>query len=120
MLNILENYILEKECVSKKRYKDNIEYYVNNKLFALLEVNNKSLTIHVKNKPIYNYYLRNDNYKVSASTVNKYHWNSIYIENKKDLGFVFYMIDISYKLSIEKMTKKEKLFYNYCLSCEVS
>lgn len=113
LLTTLENYILSKNCATKKRYKNKNAYFINNKIFALIEINDEDIYINLKNEPQYNRYLRIDNRNVHSSDYNHYHWNSILVENKKDFDFVFYMIDISYDLCICKMNKRERNIYQH-------
>lgn len=116
LLKNLESYILGKSCTTKKIYKHKVAYFVNNKIFALVEYFEDDLYINLKNKPYYNKCLRDDNSDIHSSDYSPYHWNSILVKNKKDLDFIFYMIDISYDLCIENMNKRQKNIYIYKIS----
>jgi predicted DNA-binding protein (MmcQ/YjbR family) len=91
-------------------------YKVNDKTFAILS---EEIYPHIilKNEPLLNKALRKKfNFIFPTSNIlNKTYWNTIILLNDLTDPVIFNMIDKSYDLTIEKMTKKQKQYYNYAM-----
>lgn len=89
-------------------------YKVNGKIFAILS---EDIYPHIilKNEPLLNKALRKKfNFIFPTSNIlNKTYWNTIVLVEDLSEDVIFKMIDKSYELSVEKMTKRQKAHYNY-------
>ena len=84
-------------------------FKVGGKMFLLMALDTQPLVFSAKNKEDYNQELREKYYQISgAYHMNKTHWNSVICEGLKP-EFIKKLIDDSYQLVYESLTKKIKL-----------
>lgn len=112
------NYLKNKPlCRLERNIKDNsISFYINDKIFAILSNNYSIEQIVLRLSPEHSKILRKK-YKYilpSYDYMNRYHWNSIFLKAFSD-DVIFYLIDLSYDLTIEKMNRKQKFKYDFYL-----
>ncbi len=102
-------------CKSKKMAKETFPFNphslvmkVGGKIFALIPLEKKPLTISVKTDPEWSAELREQYPQITgAYHMNKTHWNSVVCNGlKKEL--IFQLIDHSYDLVVASLTKKKK------------
>lgn len=108
----LEEFLLSKNA-SKKEFPFGDEvavYKVCNKMFALVSKKEKIIHINVKCIPD-NALGYRDIYKcvIPGYHMNKKHWNTIIINGEMKDEILRDMIDESYDLVVEKLTKKDKI-----------
>ncbi len=107
---------LKNKPLSISMYRDDNTtiYKVNGKIFAILS---EDIYPHIilKNEPLLNKTLRKKfNFIFPTSNIlNKTYWNTIVLVDGLGEEVIFKMIDKSYELSVEKMTKRQKAHYNY-------
>lgn len=119
-LNIdnVKSYLKNKPLsISVSRNNNTTVYKVNGKIFAILS---EDIYPHIilKNEPLLNKALRKKfNFIFPASNIlNKTYWNTIILIDGLDDEVLFKMIDKSYELSVETMTKRQKAHYHYEIS----
>ena len=84
-------------------------FKVGGKMFLLMALDTQPLVFSAKNKEDYNQELREKYYQISgAYHMNKTHWNSVICEGLKS-DLIKKLIDDSYQLVYESLTKKIKL-----------
>ena len=113
----IKSYLSSKHLSVYTNYKTkDLIYKVNDKTFAILS---EEIYPHIilKNEPLLNKALRKKfNFIFPTSNIlNKTYWNTIILLNDLTDPVIFNMIDKSYDLTIEKMTKKQKQYYNYAM-----
>ena len=113
----IENYALSKPVVEmQKDGKHTTHFKINGKTFLVIS-NEHYPHLFLKNEPIINALLRKRFDFIFPSYIyNKVYWNTIILN--KDLKIETYkkMIDVSYDISIKKMNKKQKFYYEYISS----
>ena len=83
-------------------------FKVGGKMFLLMALDTQPLVFSAKNKEDYNQELREKYYQISgAYHMNKTHWNSVICEGLKT-EFIKKLIDDSYQLVFDSLTKKLK------------
>lgn len=114
-LNIV-NYLKNKQEVLHKTDKDgSIKFYVNDKIFAIVFKSHNVNQISLRFKPELAQKLRQQKYIIpTMEYMNSFHWSSIFIGAFDD-DIICRLIDLSYDLTIDKMTKKQKFAYDYNL-----
>lgn len=104
-------------CLSKKGATESfpfdettLVFKVMGKMFALTGLEHVPITVNLKCDPERSVELREewDGLITGAFHMNKLHWNSIEIENNIPIGLLFELIDLSYDLVVDKLTKKLK------------
>lgn len=106
----IDEYCLSKKG-AKKEFKiewDATRYLIREKMFALQGGDKeKKAIITLKCEPIFGQYLR-DQYKhiIAGYYMNKEHWNSVYLEGDVPDDVLKQMIDMSYELVINSLSKK--------------
>lgn len=81
---------------------------VGEKMFALIPLEKQPLTISLKADPEWSAALREQYSQITgAYHMNKTHWNSVVCEGLKK-GLIFEMIDHSYDLIVNSLTKKKR------------
>jgi len=102
-------------CLAKKGVTENFPFdnetlvmKVGTKMFLLMALEKQPLSINVKTDPEWSAELREQYPQITgAFHMNKTHWNSVMVDGlKRDL--IFKMIDQSYELVFNSMTKKAK------------
>ena len=109
--NEILDYCLAKNGVSESFPFDNetLVLKVATKMFLLISLDKQPLAIAVKTDPEWSEELREQNPQITgAYHMNKTHWNSIICEGLKP-EFIKKLIDDSYQLVYESLTKKIKL-----------
>jgi predicted DNA-binding protein (MmcQ/YjbR family) len=108
--NEILDYCLAKKGVTETFPFDNetLVMKVGTKMFLLMALEKQPLSINVKTDPEWSAELREQYPQITgAFHMNKTHWNSVMVDGlKRDL--IFKMIDQSYELVFNSMTKKEK------------
>ena len=107
----IREYCLNKKGVTEGFPFDEttLVFKVGGKMFLLMALEKQPLVFSAKNTADYNEELREQYYQISgAYHMNKTHWNSIICEGLKP-EFIKKLIDDSYQLVFESLTKKIKL-----------
>jgi len=109
MLKKLESFILDKKAVtlSYPFGEQAMVFKLNGKMFALLARNENPLHLSLKCDPFDALSYR-EIYEsvIPGYHLNKKHWNTIYIKGEVKEDILFEMINDSYKLVLEKFSKK--------------
>lgn len=108
----LRNYCLSKKAVTEGFPFDEstLVFKVAGKMFALLSLDSIPLSISLKCKPEKAIELRETYATINAGYhLNKKHWNTVLLEGEISQALSHKMIDDSYELVIDKLTKKIKL-----------
>jgi predicted DNA-binding protein (MmcQ/YjbR family) len=106
----IDTYLLSKQGATfDYPFDDTVRVYrVANKIFALMS-DKEPLSINLKCNPIYALELRSIYKSVqSGYHMNKKHWNTLTIGGDVDDALLKELIDHSYELIYDKLTKKEK------------
>ncbi len=108
--NEILDYCLAKKGVTESFPFDNetLVMKVGTKMFLLMALDKQPLSINVKTDPEWSAELREQYPQITgAYHMNKIHWNTVMTDGlKRDL--VFKMIDQSYELVFNSLTKKAK------------
>lgn len=110
-LDILEQNILSKNGATKEfPFGDDVMVFkVMNKMFALIPLDDKALKVNLKCDPQDALAYRDIYDCVEAGYhMNKKHWNTITLDGTMKDGILKEMINDSYNLVVNKLTKKEK------------
>jgi predicted DNA-binding protein (MmcQ/YjbR family) len=102
-------------CLSKPHTREGtpfdehtLVFYVGDKIFALVPIDEEKLQVNLKCDPAYAMELREQFESVRPGYhMNKKHWNTVLVESLKD-EFLRKLIDDSYVLVINGMTKKKR------------
>ncbi|AGK95580.1 MmcQ/YjbR family DNA-binding protein [Clostridium pasteurianum] len=106
---------IDKYCLSKKAAEKDYQieweatrYFVGGKIFAMVGGDKyKKSIITLKCEPIFGQFLRDENKNiVPGYHMNKKHWNSVYLEDDVPDNLLKQMIDMSYKLVLNSLSKK--------------
>ncbi len=106
----LDNYLLSKKGATfDYPFDDKVRVYrIANKMFALT-ADEEPLSINIKCDPIYALELRSLYGAVKAGYhMNKKHWNTVTLGADVDDALLKELIDHSYELVYDKLTKKQK------------
>lgn len=106
----IREYCLDKKGVTEgfPFNETTLVFKVGGKMFLLMALENQPLVFSAKNTEDYNGELREQYYQISgAFHMNKTHWNSIICEGLKP-DLIKKLIDDSYELVFESLTKKIK------------
>lgn len=88
-------------------------YRVGNRMFALIRLNEDPIKINLKCEPLMAQDLRIDFPSIiSGYHMNKKYWNTLVLDGTLSDGLVKNLINISYNLVYDKLTKKEKQSIN--------
>ncbi|KMQ67327.1 MmcQ-like protein [Chryseobacterium sp. FH2] len=108
--NEILDYCLAKKGVTETFPFDNetLVMKVGTKMFLLMPLEKQPLNINVKTDPEWSAELREQHPQITgAFHMNKTHWNSVMVDGlRRDL--IFKLIDQSYELVFNSMTKKAK------------
>ena len=107
----LDTYLLSKKGATFDYPFDEVVrvYRIGNKMFALM-VDEKPLAINLKCNPLYALELRSIYESIKAGYhMNKKHWNTVSIGGDVDDELLKELIDHSYELVYNKLTKREKV-----------
>lgn len=86
---------------------ETLVYRVGGKMFALIRLNSNPLQINLKCEPFMADCLRVDYEAITPGYhMNKKHWNTITIDGTLSEEFIINLIDISYSLVFNSLTKK--------------
>lgn len=106
----LDTYLLSKQGATFDYPFDDVVrvYRVANKMFALM-VDEENLSINLKCDPIYALELRSIYESIKAGYhMNKKHWNTVSVGGDVDDELLKELIDHSYELVYDKLTKRER------------
>lgn len=109
-IEIIRNYCLNKNGVTESFPFDNetLTFKVGTKMFLLVNLNRFPLFFNVKTAPEWSETLREEYPQITgAYHQNKKHWNSVVVEGLPE-RLIFELIDHSYELVFQSLTKKEK------------
>ena len=108
----MDDYFLAKPGATKDYQPDweATRYFIGDKMFGLLGDDNKgNELITVKCEPLFGEYLRETYPDITAGYhMNKVHWNSVRMDGKVPDDVLKEMIDMSYTLVLESLTKKKQ------------
>ena len=107
----LDTYLLSKQGATFDYPFDEVVrvYRIANKMFALM-VDEENLSINLKCDPLYALELRSIYEGIKAGYhMNKKHWNTVRVGGDVDDELLKELIDHSYELVYDKLTKKERL-----------
>ena len=107
----LDTYLLSKKGATFDYPFDEVVrvYRIANKMFALM-VDEKPLAINLKCDPLYALELRSIYESIKAGYhMNKKHWNTVSISGDVNDELLKELIDHSYELVYNKLTKREKV-----------
>lgn len=107
----IRSYCLAKKSVSESMPFDNdtLVFKVGSKMFALMSLEKLPLQINLKCEPEKAIELREEYSQIQPGYhMSKKHWNTIIIDGYLSPDFIKEMIDISYNLVVNNMTKKER------------
>ena len=110
-IEIIRNYCLNKPAVSEDLPFDNntLVFKVGSKMFALMSLNTDPLRINVKCDPEQAVALREQYPQITPGYhMNKKHWNTIKIDGLLSSDLIKELIDHSYGLVVNSLTKKER------------
>ena len=109
----LDDYCLSKKGTTKDYQIDweAFRFFVGDKMFILLGADNTGKPIiTLKSDPLVAYQLRSDYEDIAPGYhMNKTHWNSVYLEGSVPDEILKRMIDMSYDLVLNKMSKKKQM-----------
>jgi predicted DNA-binding protein (MmcQ/YjbR family) len=111
----IRDYCLAKAAVTESFPFDEttLIFKVADKVFALLNLDKKHLSINLKCNPERSLELRERYLSIKPGYhMNKTHWNTLIVEGELPKQLVEDLIDHSYNLVVSKLTKKVKLHYN--------
>lgn len=106
----IREYCLDKKGVTEgfPFNETTLVFKVGGKMFLLMALENQPLVFSAKNTEDYNEELREQYYQISgAFHMNKTHWNSVVCEGLKP-DLIKKLIDDSYQLVFNSLTKKGK------------
>ena len=113
----MKNEWIDAYCLPKKGVKIDFKvewgwhrYFVGGKMFgAICTHKNERPIITLKCEPLFGIKLR-ENYEdiIPGYYMNKEHWNTVYLDGNVPNNVIKEMIDISYKLILDPLTKKYK------------
>lgn len=108
----LDEYFLTKPGVTKDYQPDweATRYFISDKMFGMLADNNKGIElITVKCEPLFGEYLRETYPDITPGYhMNKVHWNSVRMDGDTPEDVLKDMVDMSYGLVLESLTKKKQ------------
>ena len=107
----LDSYLLSKKgAIFDYPFDEVVRVYrVANKMFALM-IDEENLSINLKCDPLYALELRSIYEGIKAGYhMNKKHWNTVSVGSDVDDELLKELIDHSYELVYDKLTKKERL-----------
>jgi len=113
-IEFFREYALKKKGATEcQPFGDNvIVYKVVNKIFMMMDFETP-FKISLKCDPELAIELRERHYAIRpAFHMNNKHWNMIDVDGSVNLNDILIMIDHSYELVVNKLTKKEKSEYN--------
>ncbi len=108
-------YCLSKTAVSESLPfdKNTLVFKVGSKMFALISLDSDPLGLNLKCDPEKAILLRNDYPQIIPGYhMNKKHWNTIKVDGVLSPNLIRALIDHSYELVINSLTKKERLKLN--------
>ena len=107
----IRNYCLHKKAVAESFPfdKDTLVFKVGSKMFCLMNLENYPLHINLKCQPDEAIRLREKFPQITPGFhMNKKHWNTILIDGFLSQELIRKMIDDSYELVVQSMTRKER------------
>ena len=110
-LESLRNYCLSKKSASEDMPfgEDTLVFRVLGKIFALTSLDTEGCRVNLKCNPDYAIELREKFEDIQPGYhMNKKHWNTVNCENGLDSALIKSLIDHSYELIVESMTKAQR------------
>ena len=110
-LESLRNYCLSKKSASEDMPfgEDTLVFRVLGKIFALTSLDTEGCRVNLKCHPDYAIELREKFEDIQPGYhMNKKHWNTVNCENGLDSALIKSLIDHSYELIVQSMTKAQR------------
>ena len=110
-LESLRNYCLSKKSASEDMPfgEDTLVFRVLGKIFALTSLDTEGCRVNLKCNPDYAIELREKFEDIQPGYhMNKKHWNTVNCENGLDSALIKSLIDHSYELIVQSMTKAQR------------
>ena len=110
-LESLRNYCLSKKSASEDMPfgEDTLVFRVLGKIFALTSLDTEGCRVNLKCNPEYAIELREKFEDIQPGYhMNKKHWNTVNCENGLDSALIKSLIDHSYDLIVQSMTKAQR------------
>ena len=110
-LESLRNYCLSKKSASEDMPfgEDTLVFRVLGKIFALTSLDTEGCRVNLKCNPDYAIELREKFEDIQPGYhMNKKHWNTVNCENGLDSTLIKSLIDHSYELIVQSMTKAQR------------
>lgn len=110
-IETFRNYCLSKKLVTESFPFDEVTlvFKVAGKMFALASLESKPTTVNLKCEPARALELREMHPEIHPGYhMNKTHWNTVNIEGNLTAGFIKTLIDDSYHLIIDGLSKKKR------------
>ena len=110
-LESLRNYCLSKKSASEDMPfgEDTLIFRVLGKIFALTSLDTEGCRVNLKCNPDYAIELREKFEDIQPGYhMNKKHWNTVNCENGLDSALIKSLIDHSYELIVQSMTKAQR------------
>ncbi|WP_417885156.1 MmcQ/YjbR family DNA-binding protein [Zunongwangia sp.] len=115
-IDTLRVYCLSKKAVTEELPfgPDALVFKVMEKMFALVSLDTMPLRVNLKCDPEEAIVLREeyDGLIIPGYHMNKKHWNTVIFSGKLSPKLIHNLIDSSYNLVVDKLTKKQKTEYN--------
>lgn len=115
-IEAFRNYCLKKMHVTESFPFDNdtLVFKVAGKMFALASLEKHPLTVNLKCDPEKALELREQFDEIKPGYhMNKQHWNTVIVEGKLSYNFICELIDNSYNLIIQSLSKKQKQEFGF-------
>lgn len=88
---------------------ETLVFKVGGKMFALTNINSKQLSVNLKCDPFLSPALRDEFEAVKPGYhMNKKHWNTVLVDGSIPEDRILFMIDMSYSLVYNSLTRAEK------------
>lgn len=106
----IEYFLSKRGAVEERPFNEFVPVFkVGGKMFALYNVHEKRSSINLK-------YYKDDIHEIRCAWdditpgyhMNKNHWNTVYIDGELDDEFIKKLVDISYDLVFNSLTKKKQ------------
>lgn len=110
-IETFREYCLSKKGVTESFPFDEVTlvFKVMNKMFALLPLEYENPRVNLKADPEWSVELREKHFQITGGYhMSKKHWNTVEIENGLNDDLIIEMINHSYQLVVEKLTKKDQ------------
>jgi predicted DNA-binding protein (MmcQ/YjbR family) len=111
-IDLLRDYCLKKDYVTEDFPFDEttLVFRVGGKIFALTDLTRVPLWVNLKCNPEYAIDLREKyDFIIPGWHMNKKHWNTVILNDTTPDSIVFELVDLSYRLVLESLSRIEKV-----------